>query len=92
MAACYGRGIAFRLKWFLNDGAPQPKIVGEVCHFVGMILVVVYLGHDLGGSIRRGVAVFFFLPSPKQFLGEREVFKLPKLRNLKEKRSAPLSS
>ena len=28
--ACYNRGIPFRLKWFLNDGAQaEPKIVGN---------------------------------------------------------------
>ena len=26
--AWYVRGSTFRLKWFPNDGAPQPKIVG----------------------------------------------------------------
>ena len=31
-AGC-NRGSSFRLKWFLNDGPPQPKIVGKIAHF-----------------------------------------------------------
>ena len=26
---CYDRGSTFRVKWFLHDGAPYPKIFGE---------------------------------------------------------------
>ena len=43
--ACYDRGSSFRLKCFLNDGAAQPKIVGNRI-FLFMILAV-YLGHGI---------------------------------------------
>ena len=39
---CYDRGSTFLLKWFLNDGVPQPKIVGKTPLFLHDL--VVYLG------------------------------------------------
>ena len=32
--ACYDRGTPFRAKRFLNDGAPQPKTVGNTPFFL----------------------------------------------------------
>ena len=32
--ASHDRGNNFRLKWFLNDRAPSPKIAGKIVHSV----------------------------------------------------------
>ena len=55
------------MKCFVNDGTPQPQIVGSRSFFCMMILVVFFL--DRGRGIFHPVAVSFFYFSPNQFVG-----------------------
>ena len=50
------RYTSFWLKWFLNAGAPQLKIVGKYAPFILFMIFVVYLGHGIFHPV-----AFFFL-------------------------------
>ena len=51
MDACYDGGSTFRLKMFLKEGTPYPKIVGKrkkmVDHFLFCMTLVAYPGHGI---------------------------------------------
>ena len=68
--ACYDRGGSFRLKMFLNDGAPSPEIVGEKKNNRPTFFSWFSLCIQTTGCFIRYVAVFFFLLQKSFLLGE----------------------